>query len=181
MSRAVVISIRPKWCEKILSGLKRMEIRKTKPKLKLPFKCYIYCTLEGSNELFREVFRRDIAKWNRGRWYERKGKVIGEFICDKIHELAPINHAPDDVEQQACMSREEIIRYINGTGYAWHISGLFIYDTPRDLREFRSVCQNDLFCESCAMHSERTGYCGNRALYLQRAPQSWCYVEDANE
>lgn len=40
---AVLINIRPKWCEKIASGEKTIEVRKTKPKLLTPFKCYIYC------------------------------------------------------------------------------------------------------------------------------------------
>ena len=43
MSKAVMISIRPQWCEKIASGEKTIEARKTKPKLETPFKCYIYC------------------------------------------------------------------------------------------------------------------------------------------
>lgn len=41
MSKAVLLSIRPEWCEKILSGEKTVEIRKTRPKLEPPFKCYI--------------------------------------------------------------------------------------------------------------------------------------------
>lgn len=41
---AVLISIRPKWCEKIISGEKTIEVRKTRPKMDTPFKCYIYCT-----------------------------------------------------------------------------------------------------------------------------------------
>lgn len=45
MSKAVLISIRPKWVEKIANGEKTIEVRKTKPKLETPFKCYIYCTL----------------------------------------------------------------------------------------------------------------------------------------
>ena len=45
MSKAVMLSIRPKWCEKIASGKKTIEVRKTRPKLETPFKCYIYCTL----------------------------------------------------------------------------------------------------------------------------------------
>jgi hypothetical protein len=45
MSKAVMLSIRPKWCEKIVSGEKTIEVRKTRPKLNTPFKCYIYCTL----------------------------------------------------------------------------------------------------------------------------------------
>lgn len=40
MSKAVLISIRPKWCEKIINGDKTIEVRKTRPKLDTPFKCY---------------------------------------------------------------------------------------------------------------------------------------------
>lgn len=45
MDKSVLISIRPKWCEKIASGEKTIEVRKTRPKMNTPFKCYIYCTL----------------------------------------------------------------------------------------------------------------------------------------
>ncbi len=38
MSKAVMISIRPKWCEKIVNGEKTIEVRKTRPKLETPFK-----------------------------------------------------------------------------------------------------------------------------------------------
>ena len=44
MAKAVLISIRPKWCEKIANGEKTVDVRKTKPYLETPFKCYIYCT-----------------------------------------------------------------------------------------------------------------------------------------
>lgn len=30
--KAVLISIRPKWCEKIVNGKKTIEVRKTRPK-----------------------------------------------------------------------------------------------------------------------------------------------------
>ena len=46
MNKAAMLSIRPKWCEKIAGGEKTIEVRKTKPKLEAPFKCYIYCTAE---------------------------------------------------------------------------------------------------------------------------------------
>ena len=42
--KAVLLSLRPEWCVKILNGEKTVEIRKNRPKLKPPFKCYIYCT-----------------------------------------------------------------------------------------------------------------------------------------
>ena len=182
MSKAVMLSIRPKWVEKIASGEKTIEVRKTRPKLDTPFKCYIYCTLQGCNEFFRVDLGRDVAKWNRGKWADRKGKVIGEFTCDRIYELAPLNHAPDDVEKQSCLTREEIVNYLKGTGYSWHISDLLIYDLliydqPRELTEFRRPCPNDLYCEACAMYSNSGGICNNGALSLRRPPQSWCYVE----
>ena len=44
MNKAVLISIQPKWCKLIANGKKTIEIRKSRPKLATPFKCYIYCT-----------------------------------------------------------------------------------------------------------------------------------------
>ena len=181
MSKAVMLSIRPKWVEKIANGEKTIEVRKTRPKINTPFKAYIYCTLQGCNEFFRVDLGGDVAKWNRGKWADRKGKVIGEFTCDRIYELAPLNHAPDDVEKQACLTREEIVNYLKGTGYGWHIVNLKIYDTPRELSEFRRACPNSWYCESCAMHWENNGTCGNESLQIKRAPQSWCYVEETKE
>ena len=37
--KSVLISIKPKWCDLILSGEKTVEVRKTKPKVEPPFKC----------------------------------------------------------------------------------------------------------------------------------------------
>ena len=188
MSKAVMLSIRPKWAEKIANGEKTIEVRKTRPKLQTPFKCYIYCTVEmaGYDALWvldaptREeysfmavcAYLENPKGANKGN-----GKVIGEFTCDRIYEFAPLNHAPDDVEKQACLTREEIVNYLKGTGYGWNITDLRIYDAPRELSEFRRWCQNSWYCESCAMYRENNGTCGNESLQLKRAPQSWCYVE----
>ena len=172
MSKAVLISIRPKWCEKIVNGEKTVEVRKTIPKLKTPFKCYIYCTQPKYPH--EDFIATDYPKPQ----FYGGGKVIGEFTCDRIYELAPLNHAPNDVEQQACLTREEIVRYLKGVGCGWHISDLKIYDAPRELGEFRRVCVNDLYCESCAMYRENKGTCGNKSLRFKRPPLSWCYVEE---
>nr|DAK00733.1 MAG TPA: hypothetical protein [Caudoviricetes sp.] len=149
MSKAVMLSVRPKWCEKIASGEKTIEVRKTKPKLKTPFKCYIYCTLQGCNEFFRVDLGRDVAKWNRGKWADRKGKVIGEFTCDRIYEIQkrgiPENFdycylslnewGNDDIASEinaisaSCVSKGELNAYGAKTPvlYGWHISNLCIY------------------------------------------------------
>ena len=184
MSKAVLISIRPKWCEKIANGEKTIEVRKTKPKLKTPFKCYIYCTGYDALWVLDAPTREKYSFMAVAAYLENpkgankgNGKVIGEFTCDRIYELAPLNHAPDDVEKKACLTREEIVNYLKGTGYGWHISDLLIYDQPRELTEFRRACPSSWYCESCAMYWENNGTCGNESLYIKRAPQSWCYVE----
>lgn len=170
--KAVLISIRPKWCEKIISGEKTIEVRKTRPKLNPPFKCYIYCT-EGRPDLnipiSQERLMRDYLETGSMKSLTcplGNGKVIGEFICDRVYELAPLNHAPDDAEQQACLTREEIARYLKGIGYGWHISNLRIYDTPRELREFYAV-PNEVEVALKAKPKPVT-----------RPPQSWRYVEE---
>lgn len=53
--KSVLISIQQKWCDLIASGEKTLEVRKTRPKLETPFKVYIYCTLSGSNEFFKDA------------------------------------------------------------------------------------------------------------------------------
>ena len=192
MSKSVMLSIRPKWVEKIANGEKTIEVRKTRPKLETPFKCYIYCTNRRPFLVWGDVFRgywftefTRISGYSRAEadkiWDVFNGHIAGEFTCDRIYELAPLNHAPDDVEKQACLTREEIVRYLKGVGYGWHISNLKIYDVPKKLSEFRRACPNSWYCESCAMYWANNGTCGNESLQLKRAPQSWCYVEEGEE
>lgn len=180
MSKAVLISIRPKWCEKIVSGEKTIEVRKTRPKMDTPFKCYIYCTQDKHLAFMQNQASTNlIACMDAGTAIPvgggvGNGKVIGEFTCDRIYELAPLNHAPDNVEQQACLTREEIVRYLKGVGYGWHISDLKIYDTPRELSEFERPYE----CDGCdARWASECNACHDNGK-LKRPPQSWCYVEE---
>jgi len=167
--KSVMLSIRPKWCKKIIDGEKTIEVRKTKPKLETPFKVYIYCT-SGRPDLnipiSPERLMQDYLETGSMQSLNcplGNGKVIGEFTCDRIYELAPLNHAPDDVEKQACLTREEIVNYLKGTGYGWHISDLLIYDQPQELSEFTGL-RNTRF--------------GAAPYDIKRPPQSWCYVEE---
>lgn len=193
--KSVLISIRPKWCEKIASGEKTIEVRKTRPKLQTPFRVYIYRT------------KGTVPHIINGKWVQMEvgGTVIGEFTCDRIYGLAPLNHAPDDVEQQACLTREEIVRYLKGVGYGWHISDLKIYDKPKELGDFWSYnealhkrydAETDFCCYDAANEygealtdcgdayndilncyrcwNEWSGWCHR----IKRPPQSWCYVEE---
>ena len=194
MSKAVMLSIRPKWCEKIISGEKTIEVRKTRPKLETPFMCYIYCTsgrpdlnIPISPERLMQDYL-DTGSMKSLNCPLGNGKVIGEFTCDHIDEYdddtifsfrhEDYAHWNDFGLDRACMHPEDFQHYADGKWlYGWHISDLRIYDQPRELTEFRRACPNDLYCESCAMYSNNNGICNNVAFPLRHPPQSWCYVE----
>ena len=176
MSKAVMISIRPKWCEKIASGEKTIEVRKTRPKLETPFKCYIYRTKGTVPHIIND-------KWVQ---MEVGGTVIGEFTCDRIDRLTPANEPysiydiDDDYVLQTCLENGALWDYGHGAPlYGWHISNLRIYDTPNELIEFHTWKK----CKSCS----KSGYESTACIYdencmipaaITKAPQSWCYVQE---
>lgn len=183
MSKAVMISIRPKWCEKIARGEKTVEVRKTRPKLETPFKCYIYCTLP---KYPHEDF---IATDYPNPQFYGGGKVIGEFICDRVYKLETqspggrYSVAGEDkptinrVARESCLGLADMHRYLQSkTGYGWHISGLKIYDKPKDMGEFKALCKVDADCCACPYYNYTKMDCDGRTI--NRPPQSWCYVEN---
>lgn len=176
MSKAVLISIKPKWCEKIACGEKTIEVRKTRPKLDTPFKCYIYCTRCGVVPSAQK---------------KQHGKVIGEFTCDRIDWITHIGYTgiPNLVETRicdaatmrtspvggllnaACLTPKMLNDYLAwGDGYGWHITDLRIYDTPKCLFEF--------WAERLCRREPSVFGCGECCDCDKRPPQSWCYVEE---
>lgn len=150
-NKAVLISIQPKWCELIASGEKTIEVRKTKPKLKPPFKCYIYCT-KDKNKHFWIGKRYSYADDRSHNAFDKdgNGKVIGEFTCDTFVLDRTYGYDPLFCGA-ACMDTIDVAAYaLNNPVHGWHISDLKIYDEPIELSEFG----------------------------LTRSPQSWCYVEE---
>ena len=183
--KAVLISIHPKWCDLIAEGKKTVEVRKTKPKLETPFKCYIYCTkpYTGSTE---DIFYIYLPPYDTPK--QANGKVIGEFVCDRIDEIgfSPEMHGKyisniEDLHKVSCVDFEEMFDYIaDGYGYGWHISNLVIYGKPRGLSEFHKPCVD---IEKCLNRAFReSGYSLNKCFdcgcRIKRPPQSWCYVEN---
>ena len=154
--KSVLISIQPKWCELIASGNKKIEARKTKPKLETPFKCYIYATKSKNPFPLQLWIPHDLTAGKAFR-YTCGGKVIGEFTCDRIIEFENsfFDEKFRDVADFACIGFEELAIYLNGRdfGFGWHISDLVIYEMPKELSDFG----------------------------LSRPPQSWCYVEELEE
>lgn len=175
MSKAVLISIRPKWCEKICSGEKIIEVRKTRPKLETPFKCYIYCTKDAKMQWWTGS-RYSYADDHSHNAFDKcgNGKVIGEFICDDIYEIDPTKTIGAGFAEDSCVSSRDIHEYLGGqTGYGWHISDLKIYDTPKDLSKFSRPFENciDKVCDEFGCASCEHGG------HIKRPPKSWCYAE----
>lgn len=188
MSKAVLISINPKWCELIANGKKTIEARKNKPKLYAPFKCYIYCTkgnLKVPHELL-EIHGPD------GKIRKTNGMVMGEFVCDNICPISILDNGAIqnwnfyDL-QASCVPYDDLAAYIGvgKTGYGWHISDLLIYDKPKPLSMFYKECallDNTGLCWECENAVGEECDCAvNGRLHLARPPQSWCYVEEPTE
>lgn len=207
--KSVLISIRPEWVEKIVNGEKIIEVRRSAPK-ELPFKAYIYCTKDRKNLLPIEHGKvlQKVNFWENTDAYYGFGKVIGEFICDKVDEYTFSHYEAEyrvtHVEQKAmCLNQPELIRYGKGkTLYGWHISDLKIYDKPKELREFYYCCKEmkanepragkyvSLSCYACrhnalkrtedySEYNNMLGYICKRNI--TRPPQSYMYVENVEE
>ena len=79
--KSVMLSIKPKWVDKIVKGEKTIEVRKTAPK-EVPFKAYIYETKESKRRYLDDRFNSFLDNKSH---YTDMGKVIGEFVCDKVY------------------------------------------------------------------------------------------------
>ncbi len=108
--KAVLQSIRPKWTEKILKGIKTKELRKSKPShIEYPFKVYMYETKPGA------------------------GAVIGEYTC----EGTETSERPEHFVDGSCVPLEDIKVYMGkGKISGWDISNVILYSKPEPLSNF---------------------------------------------
>lgn len=192
--KAIMISIRPEFVQKILNGEKTIEIRKTKPSCKLPCKVYIYCTYSKrpmkdlccySNNS-RNYKLMDKEEYDKDFAFSVNGSVVAEFTLNKItkHDKNFIgcednicyNFKVCDVKNAGfetdCLSLIDFDNFVEDYGkgktlYAWRIDNLKIYDKPKELSEFSTTLHR--------MKGKQTRYTSH---LIQRPPQSWCYVED---
>ena len=205
---SVMLSVQPRWCVQILDGTKTSEVRKNAPRIKGPFKVYLYCTMGGLPKfVYNELLKKESIYVKHPELIN--GKVVGEFICDKITKLdrrgsghnfdycyLPLNVlGNDDVEPEiaavknSCVSKEELHAYAgeNESLYVWNISNLVVYDEPKELSEFKTLPCNkpESACENCkhlevinTPNSYEVNCYREDGVCLTKAPQSWCYVQE---
>ena len=193
--KAVLISIQPYWVFLIIAKAmgwnikkeKTVEVRKNYPKAEAWDKtAKIYCSKD------KKSFDR-IPKEYQPLMKPLLGKVIGEFVCDKIDRIAHCGTCNNDirlriVDEKICykeldyayldnckLSYTDIDRYSNGCDvYGWHISDLVIYDEPKLLHHFFKPCDG---CDKIGTKRCTEELTDCRAKVITRPPQSWCYVE----
>lgn len=175
--KAVMISVAPKMCEKVANGDCTILVRKTRPKIDMPFKCYIYCTYGNMKD---------------NCCLGKRGKVIGYFVCNKVFDIPftkpflyygkKMFHS-NNCCKEACLSYIELEDYLgNKDGFGWHISDLVIYDKPREIGEFRLPCTQKQCASWCKDMKVENAICLNKGKrFITRLPQSWCYVEELEE
>lgn len=181
--KSVMLSIQPKWCELIASGRKTIEVRKTVPQEKEPFKVYIYQTKK--KWIYRLLKKLGLYQ----------GKVIGEFVCDRIEEFKITDRGVQfkrfSALYETALSVCEMHEYASGKSilYGWHISDLKIYDAPKEWGEFSRKCveygSDNPNCDGCKFFIDGRSYeydesdcafAGHPSL--TRPPMSWCYCEE---
>lgn len=184
--KSILLSIHPKYCAFIASGIKTIEVRKNMPKIATPFKCYIYATkpkhfyhiskylLTSDESLFLlngkvQMYDGFGVEYKDPNYKHLNCKVIGEFICDEIciytqaifDEQEPIDTEEiSELLEQTKLTYSELRKYVgNKNFYTWHISDIVIYDNPKDLSEFYTEGDCDCMnCKKCAFFDRGNDY-----------------------
>lgn len=192
--KSVLISIQPYWvfliiAEKMgwrIDKKKTIEVRKNYPKDENWDKvAKIYCSKDKKSFAKIPKEYQPLMEWFLG-------KVIGEFVCDKMLESF-LNNNDGWFIEKGCLTQKEIEEYQGEKAilYGWHISNLVIYDKPKELTWFivpsKIGCCNEGKCKGCKYLDRGNGFnleddCNakfNTDEYkpLRKPPQSWCYVE----
>lgn len=202
-AKCVMISVQPKWCERIANGDKTIEIRKTRPKIEPPFTCYLYCTKSKkpfidrgpcvpTDHLYRHygMIRYNNSGALRMIYEPQKdilnGKVIGEFVCDEIDRMTHCGARNEDIK----------LRLVNERLYFTDISNEYLSQCQlsyTDITKYASrqdvygwhISNLMIYDQSKELHefnrwvdrSKGEKYLEDN-LNLRIAPQSWIYVDE---
>lgn len=111
VKKAILISLRKEWWDKIVSREKKIELRKTAPKqISGTTICYVYVPEEKS--------------------------VIGQFILQGVAQVQP----GEVLEQNSCVSVEQQVNYKgNGELFGWLVAFPVQYEHKIDLQKFLGV------------------------------------------
>jgi len=187
--KAIMISIKPKWCAKIMNGEKTIEVRKNKALANAIQKLideygyaeiYVYCTKSSLKVSGKYGYKKELVV--NGNVVN--GKVPFKFRCYKVEEIisaetigVPMcfthNLFEKDLCKKSCLTPYDFNDYLKGKiGYAIHIRNLEIFDRPKELSEFKFYKK---FVSYDYTYTRK--YIEYELHPLTKAPQNFCYVE----
>lgn len=158
--KAILMSIKHRHIENIHSGAKTNELRTKPPKIECPFKVYNFDTTSSGG----------------------CGKVVSEWICDSMETYRICMGIPKHLLDTGCVTSNEIMKYTDNGNEdltAMHISNLKIYDKPKELSEFKKI-NHGCFYSDLGLAIPNCDKCKEPTCFIQRPPQSWCYVQKTN-
>ena len=166
LNERLLIPIQPQHVQNILNAKKWIEIRKTRPKLQLPFRMYIYCTQDQSWPLCYTDVASDVFKCtniSHPEW-NLNGMIVGDCIVTEIRtytwdEINQCYDISDDDLRDTCLSQDQLFDYGRGKPlYGYHFSSVARYQTPLPL-------------------TAAWKYTLNNTHTVTHAPQTWMYIE----
>lgn len=155
--KSIMLSIKHRHNENIHSGAKTNELRTKPPKIECPFKVYNFDTTSSGG----------------------CGKVVSEWICDSMETYRICMGIPKHLLDTGCVTSNEIMKYTDNGNKdltAMHISNLKIYDEPKELSEFKKT-NRDCVYSDLGLAIPNCDKCKEPTCFIQRPPQSWCYVK----
>lgn len=188
--KSILMSIKPKWIEKIASGEKTVEVRKSVPKCGTPFKVYMYCTnpklktvqiIKKGESIYGDMLHTEETPLFIKTYSDadealysmfKSGKVVGEFVCDEVYNFiqagAGIMFAdkelnqldPQDARDMTCLTDKEFDDYLGNKDGY----GLHISDLKiYDKPKELSEFRHFVKCNSC-----KSGYEAAACLYDEK-------------
>lgn len=204
--KKVLMPLSPQECERVFNGEQTILVRKRVPKCDTPYEVLVYETKGATDTPWVDEDGHFI--------YKGRGQVIGSFVCDKVDEYEchkgltkfggelglPVGTIDtyfifEDDYKAMCLSYDEVKAYGKGkTLSGLHITKPGLFDKPKELSEFGTVCnkyENDE-CDDCPYlqvcvnsypcDDSVDTWCGvDNIKPLTRPPQSWMYVEEIDD
>lgn len=198
--RAIIQSYTPQECERIINGRQTIKVCKNAPK-DTPFKVYIYCTKKGDMFFHGGIGEKQVLYYNpdekrykfdyplelmccKNKYTKDNflsGKVIGEYVCEKVDKYRFSNYEAEydvthDEMSQMWFNHPDLIKYGKGkTLRGLHISSLKIYDKPKELSEFgKYIKKQNIIDKGCEVIIENW----TEFVPIRRPPHGWQYVEE---
>ena len=200
--KAIMISSKPRFVEKTLNGEKTIDVRKTMP-INFEGWVYIYCTNEEYPEITLYSQENEFGGYME---HTGNGKVVARFYLRKVRKYTENDTIRSEIIKDTCLTSQEIWQYAKGKPvYFWHIENLEIFDEPKNLWQFKTLESIEKYNKDLKRAQREDAkirakieepidmeYYGVpncvqltklvEGLYgLTKAPQSWRYIEYAED